>query len=175
MKWLILITLFFTGSTVLADINCNRHKIYCKIVEVNPEIDKSFAMKLSNLLFKYSRKYNTDPFVSVAIGAQETGLRNINRTERALIKTDTGYHFIDVITDVGLFQFHVNTIEYYEMDIDRLKNDLEYAVENHVKLLRQKIDMCIRRGIPASGAWACYHSYSDGHRQKYRRMVERFL
>lgn len=159
-----------------AEIDCNLHKIYCKIVELKPTINREFAMELSDLLYKYSNKYNTDPFVSVAIAMQESSLVNRNRTSRAIIKKpDNTYDYIDVITDVGLFQFHVNTIENYDLDVNRIKKDLDYAVYHHVKLLKQKMNLCVKLGVAYSVAWSCYHSATPKHRERYVRLVMRYL
>lgn len=166
----------FTFNYSKAEIDCKLHRIYCKIVELKPSIDREFAMELSDLLYKYSKKYETDPLVSVAIAMQESSLVNTNRTSRAIIKMPNNtYDYIDVITDVGLFQFHVNTIENYDLDVNRIKKDLDYAVYHHVKLLKQKMNLCVKLGVAYSVSWSCYHSATPKHRERYVRLVMRYL
>ena len=54
MRYLLLFLLSFN----LYAIDCDRHKNYCQIVKNKPTIDKQYAMKLSNILYKVCRKHN---------------------------------------------------------------------------------------------------------------------
>jgi hypothetical protein len=137
--------------------------LYKRITELNSVICKKTALELSELLVKYSKKHNTDPNVSVAIAMQETGITNKNRMEKGKV------------TDVGMFQFHIDTIKYYKLDKVRLMNDLEYAVKSHTKLLRIKIDQCRNILKVKNKAWSCYHSFTESHREKYITAVGRYL
>ena len=159
-----------------------RNPIYHHIVTVRPSIPKAFAMRLSNLLHKYSRKYRTDAHLSIAIARQESGIRNINRYEWAVTKNSAGYLVrTKNISDIGIFQFHVNTIAHRKLDPELLQVDLEYQVKEHVRLLRDKIRICKNRKtarkfrIPRNEAWSCYHSATPSHRKTYVRLVSRFF
>lgn len=156
-------------------IDCSRHKIYCHIKAVRPKIDSKFAMKVSNLLYKFSKAYGTNPHISVAIIMQESAFRMVDRKVVAYVKTPEGEVPQTVVTDVSMFQFHVRTIENEGMDKQRLRDDLEYASEQHIKLLAKKIKVCTRVGIPSEEAWTCYHSATRHLRLKYLRDVSRYL
>ncbi len=174
MKYLFMTLILLSPITAKA-IDCSKHKIFCKIKELNSSVNDKYAMRLSNLLYKYSKKYKTDPMVSIAIAMQETGIRNIDRKTRALVKQDNGEVIKTVVTDVGIFQFHVDTIEYYNLDVQLIRSDLEYAVEQHIKLLKKKIKLCLRHGIDKDEAWSCYHSLTRKHRRKYVNDVSRYI
>lgn len=131
----------------------SRNPIYDSILTINPKVDKELALNLSNYLAKYSKKYNTNPYRSVAIVAQESMFRNIS--------TDI---------DIGLFQFNLFTIKAYKMDKLRLQFDLEYATEQHVILLAKKKEYCKDK----EEAWACYHSSIPRHHATYVKLVNRY-
>lgn len=59
-------------SDARAGVNCNKHPIFCQIKKNNSRINKKYAMKLSNLIYKASRKYHISPRIFTAILAQES-------------------------------------------------------------------------------------------------------
>jgi len=127
--------------------------IYDSILTINPKVDRELASKLSDYIAKYSKKYNTNPYRSVAIVAQESMFRNIN--------TDI---------DIGIFQFNLFTIKAYKLDKLRLQFDLDYATEQHIILLAKKKEYC--KDIEDS--WACYHSSIPRHHATYVKLVNRY-
>lgn len=155
------------------------HKLYCAIIKINPSIDKDYALTLSNYIYKASAKYNTDPLRTVAIAAQESMFRNIHRQHTVLelvedcsegdcieyMRSVRGY------TDIGVYQFHAATIKNYGMDAIRLRDDIEYATDRHAYLLSVKLKECADLG---KDAWVCYHSRTLEHREKYKRMVNKY-
>jgi len=167
--------LLFLLSWSAWGVDCSKHKIYCHIKRLKPRIDSKFAMSLSNLLYKYSKKYKINPHVSVAIIMQESSFRNKDRIVRAYVDRDGVEVPEYVVTDVSMYQFHVDTIENFKLDTERLRTDLEYATEQHFKLLAKKIKVCSNRGIGKNKAWACYHSYTRKHMNKYYKLVGRYL
>lgn len=173
MKRLLILIMFTITGTAYSEVDCGKHKIYCHIKQVRPDMKTREAMKLSNLIYKYSKKYKTDPHLSVAIGMQESSLVNQNRKVKGMIKTENGFQLVEVYTDVGLFQMHYNTIIMRELDMNRLQSDLEYNVDQHVKLLSEKIDFCSKR-YPDT-AWACYHSSTKKNHIKYVKLVTRYF
>lgn len=176
VMFLLIVWLFLPATQVNAsEIDCEKHAIYCDIVDKNPRIDKTYAMKLSNLMYKYSQKYDQNPHISVAVGMQETGLRNISRKQNIIIYDDIypkGWKVVRGYTDVCMFQFHVNTITSHKLDPLKLKNDLNYCVEQHFKLMRQKRKICSHLG---KDSWTCYHSVNDIPREHYQKLVERYF
>jgi len=177
----ILILLLSISPTIsLGDVDCSEHRVYCKIKELRPKIDDKRAMQLSNILYGYAKKYGGDPILAVAIGMQETSLREKDRKQNSIefFRTCSGgrcyedWRVISTITDVCMFQFHVDTIVNYGMDPIRLRDDLSYCVEWHFKLMSQKIKEC--KDLRGE-AWSCYHSRTKKHREMYIRDVERYL
>ena len=165
--------------------NCKTHKIYCSLVELNPIIDKEFAFEISNIIYKYAEKYkdlyggDADKAAqrSIAIAMQETSLRAINKKQRGVIFNVTCLEHsctesvvvVEVATDIGFWQFHIGTALRYNMDLLRLRNDAEYATEQHYRLMKEKMKMCNSRKAP----WACYHSMTPEYKDRYEKKVNR--
>jgi hypothetical protein len=135
-------------------------------------MNPNYALKLSNIIHKYAKKYNQDPHISVAIAMQETSLVNKHRMETVVIFKDQGYEIIKGYTDLCIFQIHINTAYNKGLNILKLNNDLEYCVEQHFKIMKKKRKVC-KKLEPY--AWTCYHSYTESHRLKYKKLVERYL
>lgn len=162
-----------------AEVDCNKHKIYCKIKDLKPGMSKIKAMSLSNKIYKHSRAHGGDPRLAVAIAMQETGLREINRKQN-VIKFETScvngvckktWHVTRGVTDMCMFQFHVNTILTYDMDPIKLNEDIDYCIKWHFKLMKIKKKMCKHLDKP----WGCYHSKTKVLRKHYIGLVERYL
>ena len=69
MKYLVL---FFISFSVYA-VDCKKHPIYCQITKNKPSINKNYAMKLSNIIYKTHKKYNIPSRIFTAILMQESG------------------------------------------------------------------------------------------------------
>jgi len=160
MKILIL-TLF---ATISWSYDCNVHKIYCKVVKTKPNINKAYAKRLSDLLYKHSET----PMISVAISMQENLLRFSHRYERVYVDGKT----IQGVSDFGPFQIHIDTAKRYNLDLKKLDTDLEYNVIWHSKILKEKIRICKKLG---KKAFSCYHSFTPELREAYYRKVMRFM
>lgn len=169
------------AAPAFSKTNCNIHKIYCKIVELQPRIDKDFAMKVSNMIHKNASRYGLDPMLSVAILNQESSFRNINtfRIEKTVTQScDESTCVKKVIeehevVDMGIAQINITTALDFDLDIERLfKLDTAYAIDAHFIILNAKIEMCDHLG---DEAWSCYHSATPKHRLKYVKMVSRFM
>jgi hypothetical protein len=141
-------------STTLVALECKEHKIYCAIKTLQPTIDHGFALELSNYIFRYSLRHGTNPYRTVAIIAQESMFRNINTN-----------------IDIGIYQINVNTATAYNIDTLRLQEDLEYATEQHILLLKKKKEYCLDL---EEEAWTCYHSKTPKHRKAYKIAVDRY-
>lgn len=184
MKALLLFTLLFSVAAPKAfgKVDCKRHKLYCKIIKLQPTINKAFALKLSNKIYRKAKKYKMNPFLSLAIINQESSLRNLNSFKRSVIGETTHcstYQCFKTtvirqeILDLGITQINVASAKYYGFDIDKLAAlNIDYALEAHFVILKEKIRECSRFG---DTAWACYHSATPKHREKYIKAVRRFL
>jgi len=175
MKVLLLLLLSFSAHA----FDASKHPIYSQIVKNNPPIDKKYAMKLSNIIYKYAKKHSGDPTLAVAIATQETMLKNRHRRQNVIQffekcdeeKCSEDWKVVRGVSDVCMFQFHVNTIVNYNIDPIKLKNNIEYCVEWHFKLMKKKKKMCRKMKKP----WACYHSKNKTLRNIYISLVERYL
>lgn len=182
-SFLLFFVLLFTAFIPQAEaVNCKQHSVYCHIKALRPDMDDKRAMNLSNLIYKYAKKYGTDPHVSVAIGMQESRLRNIHAQQYGLQKVTVcdeanfchdDFREVKIYTDLGMFQFHVGSLDSYNINLKRvIRHDLDYIVEKHIKILRDKIKMCEHL---KEAAWSCYHSKTPNKRKIYYQMVKPFL
>jgi hypothetical protein len=174
-KLLIILNIAFVSVTASA-ADCVKHPIYCKIKSLNPKLSHEFAMTLSNLIYKGAKGAGTDPMVSVAIAMQESSLMNRHRRSRVVSPSGTVY---DGFTDIGVFQIHVDTAIEMSLDIPKLINDIEYQVESHFKILKRKVKVCTKKReklkVLYGLEWSCYHSYTESTREKYIKLVGRYL
>jgi len=185
----LLTLLFFVGTLLNSNIawgkvDCNQHKIYCKIMKLQPKMNKSIAMALSDKIYHKSKRYEIDPFLSLAILNTESDLKNINtfkpRRKQTTIRdfcTDIGcFQTILVqneILDMTLAQINVQTAKDYGLDVERLLiGNIDYALEAHYIILKDKIKRCARFGVEA---WSCYHSATPKYRLRYIKAVRRSL
>ena len=132
---------------------CEKNPIYCSILKINKRVDKKFAMEVSNYISRYSKIYKTDPYITVAIMAQETMFRNIS-TE----------------IDLGVYQLNIDTLQMYGKDPIKVVTDLEYATETHIWLLSKKKTYCKETKYP----WACYHSMTPKYYNKYVKAINKY-
>lgn len=173
-KWL---TLFLVFSTIG---NAQEFDLYSKIKSLRPTMPANAAYSLSKLIHKYAKKHNGNAKLAIAIAMQETSLRQKNRTQNVIEfkKTCNGdscvesWQVIKGSTDICMFQFHVNTIVYYQINPIKLKNDLNYCIDWHFKLMEIKKKVCKKLG---NDAWTCYHSKKPSLRKQYKKLVERYL
>lgn len=131
------------------------HPLECALMTLQPALAGGEARLISNLIYKSSLKYNVDPFRVIAIGMQESGLKNLNRVRNG------------IITDVGMFQFNVLTITAYDLDFNRLQTDIAYQIDKACWLLSIKVKSCEEM----NDAWACYHSKTVKVRDLYISLV----
>jgi len=169
----------FSGTQALAQIDCSKHKIYCKIKALRSDMSYEKAMGLSNVIYRNSRKKDDDPTLAIAIAMQETGLREISRSQKIIQFSEEcnkkgcfeSWSVSKGVSDVCMFQFHVNTILDYKIDPIKLRDDINYCVSWHFKLMRIKRKECKSLGHES---WSCYHSNTKVLREHYIDLVERY-
>lgn len=154
--------------------------MYCKILKVNPSVSKKLAAELSVYITRYAKKFKFDPALSVAIAMQESSLRNVNRMGHVL----KDGKIVLGISDVGVFQIHVDTIASFNsagevLDAKRLETDLEYQTYWHARILSEKISTCkkarAKLQVGKGNEWSCYHSFTQSKRKVYLKDVTRHL
>jgi hypothetical protein len=185
MKKLILAALSMLSINAFAKINCEEHQVYCHIVKNKPAIDKSYAMKLSNVIYRKAKQFKLDPILFSAIIAQESSYRleaknctkgyvtYPNRPEdRPPKKKVLFYKFQTVCSDFGLSQIHYKTADRYDFDMHKLYTDLNYSVESGMIVLK---DFKKRYAKKEKYWWTRYNSSTPQKRELYRKLVERYL
>jgi len=181
MRKFLLAAILFSFSGVSYAVDCKVHKVYCKIVQLQPRIDKTKAMQLSNWIYKGAKAIGIDPLVSVAILNQENRFRNVHTYEvdTKIVEECHSTSCTRIVTehqevaDMGIAQINIRTAVGFGFDLQRLyDHDVEYAIESHFVILKSKIDMCKDLG---EHSWSCYHSVTPEHRLKYVKMVSRYL
>src|ERR1043165_4394522 len=70
--------LWFASLANAETLDCRTHKLYCKILDFNPKIDRAFALELSNKVYHKAKINKVNPELALAILMHETGLRNLN-------------------------------------------------------------------------------------------------
>lgn len=175
--YLISLLMTLVPALAQADLSCANNPVYCDILKLRPNVDKPFARALSNSIAKYSRKFGFDPKISVAIAMQESSFSNINRLGTVLTKRN---HVVHGITDVGVFQIHIETIAGLrengsDIDIERLKVDVDYQTYWHARILKTKIAICEAQReklqVEDGLEWSCYHSFTVKQRSLYVDLV----
>lgn len=163
--------LFLESSAAFAkEVDCSRHKIFCQIVENRPNINRSYAMHLSNIIYKFTRKYKVDARIYTAILAQENMYRlTKNNCTTGLLPTGEK---ATVCSDFGISQIHYRTAERYNFDIERLDTDLQYSVEAGVKVLADFKKMYSKK---EKDYWTRYNSSNRTYREVYRNLVSRYF
>jgi hypothetical protein len=137
---------------------CDKNPIFCQIVKNNQSIDKDYAMKLSNVIYHVAKLYNIDPKKYAAILAQESMYKMgaVNPKSR----------------DYGISQINYRTARVYGFDIQRLTTDVEYAVEAGAIVLA---DLKKSHGHKEQVYWTRYNSSKPEKREKYKKLVKRFM
>lgn len=131
------------------------YKLAAQVERLQPAADRQWALEFATYLDRAARVYQMDPFVSLAIAMQESSLNP---------------EAVGPTGDSGIFQVHPGTARRYKIDMERLKHDLPYAVDQHFRILRDKLQAC-----PGKRGWSCYHSKTPHLRKKYEASVLRYL
>lgn len=176
---LILITSIFLAIAFIcfeakAESSCDQNPVYCTLAKNRPDMDRLTLQRIATLFNQFAHKYGQDPVISVAIGMQETGLKQINRKKNIIVFNPNGitWKVERGVTDVCMFQFHVDTIVDQGIDPIMLKNDVAYCVEQHFRLMKIKRGMCSNLG---DDSWTCYHSKTPKYREVYKKLVARYI
>lgn len=153
-----------------SNLDCNKHPIYCSIKTLQPAIDNKLAISLSNLLYRYSKQYNIDPYRAVAIAFQESGFAQVNRRQRVLTRIGDKWEIIEGFSDLSMFQIHIDTATTYQLDLEKLMNDINYSTKIFMQILHNKMVACSEL---ENESWTCYHSTTPKYRIIYRDLVNK--
>lgn len=173
----VFITLTAVNVSAAEPDTCDKHPIYCQIVNNNPAIKKTYAFKLSNVIYKKSKQYKLNPTILTAIFAQESmykiDARNCMKGLRKSGAHPSGYVGpIKVCTDFGIGQIHYRTADNFNFDLEKLTTDMEYSVNAAAVVLK---DFQKRYKHREESWWTRYNASNKKARAKYKRLVERFI
>lgn len=132
--------------------------IYYKILKNKPTIDKTYARELASVIVDKASKHNISAIKYAAILAQESGykLNSINHKSR----------------DYGISQINHRTAKAFNIDTNRLLNDLEYSVEAGLIVLA---DFKKRYGHREDDYWSRYNSSNRTKRTMYKKLVVGYM
>lgn len=165
-----LLFLIYIFSKVDAKIDCNKHPIFCQILENKNRIDRSYAMELSNSIYKVSRKYRIPPHIYTAILMQESSyVLDAKGCYHGLIKLKKE---AKVCTDFGISQIWYKTAKAFQFEISKLVSDLDYSVEAGAIVLA---DFKKRYAKSEEDWWTRYNSSIRSKRDIYKKLVERYM
>lgn len=190
--YVVLLFLIFLSVDSFAYENnhdCDKHPIYCQIVDNKPTIKRSYAFQLSNIIYKKANKHNVDPHILTAIFAQEsmysiaaknctTGLVKVLDVAKDsngitdLDETEEQFEKRTVCTDFGIGQIWYKTANSYDFDIVKLTTDVEYSVEAAAIVLK---DFKNRYGHKEKDWWTRYNARNRKARDEYKELVERYI
>jgi hypothetical protein len=168
--YLLYLLLFFSTSSWCYDVSKN--PIFHAIVTLNKKIDKKDALEYSNIIYKYSKNYQIDPFLVVAISRQESylNLNSVRQVEHSGIYFDKQSNkFIKKIelTDFCMMQINKSNVIAKKLDPDKLLNDPDYCIHEGMKILSYF------KKLYGSETfwWTRYNSPTDKHREIYKEYV----
>lgn len=152
------------GESRSPKFSCQNHPIHCQIARNNPELSFTYARKLSNIIYKASRKHKIPSDIFTAILKQESNykLGAINKKSN----------------DYGIAQVNKFNIIKLGLDKDKLLNDLNYSVNAGAKIL----SWFYKRYGDDDPFWYCRYNVGTGSGKivmrnchKYLKKVNRWL
>lgn len=163
--------------------DCTKHPIFCQIkenlskarsqkgfIEIKPYMPDEDIMELSNIIYKYSRKYDIPANLYTAILRQESTYKLAARGCRWGL--DENFKKVRTCIDFGMSMVNINTAEGFNFDIKRLTTDLEYSVECGAIVLA---DFKKRYFHKEEFWWTRYNASTPYKRDIYRNLVEDWL
>lgn len=180
---LLLLVMLIVPTVAFAKIEnkCKQNLLYCKIVKINPKIEHTFALELSEKIYKKAKDYGINPNIVIAILAQESGFNKVTtfktRKEYSEFCTIENCYKINIETkeafDLSFAQINIGTAKNYRFALERLhKNDVDYVLSCFFIILKDKMKMCSHL---KNESFSCYHSTKKEYRLLYLELVKRFL
>ena len=92
-------------------------------------------MRVSNLIYKASKKFNIPAEIYTAIIMQESAYRLAAKNIQCGLDKETRTVYRCVLADIGIAQINSRTAEVYGFDLYLLLNDLEYSINAGAEVL----------------------------------------
>ncbi len=149
-----------------------KHPIFHFILTLKPKMNRKLAMKYSNSFYRYSKKYDLDPYLLVSIAMQESGIKpNTIRVVKGYVAVDGKYVPMEIETDFCMMQIHYRNVEVMNLDLKRLQTDYDYCISIGAKILAS-FKRLEREG--QEFWWSRYNARSPYKRKIYESLVNRY-
>ena len=176
---ILIISSFFLNSPLLeaktrSKYNPTRekHPIYHFILTLRPKMNKRLAMKYSNSFYRYSRRYDLDPYRLVSIAMQESGISPSKiRVVKGYVAVDGKYVPMEIETDFCMMQIHYRNVEIMKLDLKKLQSDYDYCISIGAKILAS-FKRLEKQG--EENWWSRYNARSPYKRKIYESLVNRY-
>jgi len=149
-----------------------KHPIYHFILTLRPKMNRRLAMKYSNSFYRYSRKYELDPYLLVSIAMQESGISPSKiRVVKGYVAVDGKYVPMEIETDFCMMQIHYRNVEIMNLDLKKLQTDYDYCISIGAKILASF------KRLEKDGQehwWSRYNARSPYKRRIYESLVNRY-
>lgn len=174
MKSLVIVAMLLGWMQVEAKpISCKTHPIYCQIKKNRSSISSVRAMKLSNVIYKTTRKHNVPANIYTAILMQESRYTlSAKGCHKGIVQEGLETKVVKICSDFGMSQIYYKTAQAFGFDLTRLTDDLEYSVEAGAIVLA---DFRKRYSHKEITWWTRYNASSKTKREIYKTLVMRFL
>jgi len=196
---IMLFILFFSFNCAARLIPIKKHPIYSRLVKLQPSLDKTLAMMISNEILKCHKRIGVDKYLLAAIYNQESQinykaqncLKSILKPEAIdklihIFKKDVGFivnedklrnslSYLPLKTcfDLGIGQINVATALKLDVcsDLKRLHTDYEYNIRCSCRVLES-----FKKGYKHKENfwWTRYNASNSIKRERYRLMVMRY-
>lgn len=160
IKTIVGISLFISSIISTASTVPFKHhnKVYNHLLKNKRDLDRTYADRLAQAIYKASNKYNLNPIKVSAILRQEC------RYKLSCVN--------DLTKDYGIGQINIKTIKAFKFDKKRILNDLDYSVEAAVIVLA---DFKRMYGHKEKDYWTRYNTSNPEKRKKYKQLVAQYL
>jgi len=188
------IRLFLAIMLVSIALFSSTHPIYNRMLKLNPDLDKDYALSVSNAIYKCHKDTGIDKYLLVAIYNLESNLDYKQKNCKKSILDDSVIDRIVSFTkgkpseskklrkhlknmvvkaclDLGLGQINVGTAEKYEecSDFNKLKNDWRYNLACSCSILSKLKDDFGE--LEPYTFWSRYNTYNPVKRLAYEELV----
>jgi hypothetical protein len=150
-----------------------RNKLCRKILTLKKNINKDYALELSNIFYKASRKYKVPQDILLAIAYQEsTFVLDSVRSVKGLVFQEGEYKEISVGSDFCMMQINSRNISKMNLKVQKLISDPAYCIDNGAIILKRYHRLHAKAD---EKWWTYYNAISGFKREKYYSDVFRHI
>lgn len=172
IRFFLLILILLQIANIAKANEFDKHPIYKQIVTNKPNIDRKYAMNLSNIIHRKAKQYDISANLMTAIFMQESSYISHNHAMYCGVEKDTINYETCVIVDFGMGQINYRTAKALKLDLNRLKWDMEYNIDCSFKIMK---DFKNRYFKTEYYWWTRYNSSTPSYRNQYRENVQRWM